>query len=220
MTDRGIVLQGVSPWVSSAGHAQDIILGASLPDRREVLLRYPIELSGHRFKPSMKMMALEASWTAEVHFEGAIVPRSLLLAGPAINVLNHGGARSQTGGPTSTALALGLSKTALDFLLQEVRHRMALQPVVDAFSAAWAALRQRLLELSASGTSIVEQQRLRSDANVLVMRITHAAMIVAKGAGFVQGHPVGQWCRQALFFQVWSNPPATSMQSLSDLSAF
>jgi hypothetical protein len=47
---------------------------------------------------------------------------------------------------------------------------------------------------------------IRARANSLVLRLTQAALMAAKGTGFVAGHPVGRWCREALFFLVWSCP--------------
>ena len=42
-------------------------------------------------------------------------------------------------------------------------------------------------------------------------------MIAAKGAGFVEGHPVGRWCREALFFLVWSCPQQVAEAGLCEL---
>ncbi len=50
-------------------------------------------------------------------------------------------------------------------------------------------------------------EALRAHANDLVLRACQTALIAAKGAGFVAGHPAGRWCREALFFLVWSCPP-------------
>ena len=59
---------------------------------------------------------------------------------------------------------------------------------------------------------------LRANANSLVMRCTQAAMIAAKGAGFVKGHPVGRWCSEALFFLVWSCPQTVAEANLCQLT--
>ena len=45
-------------------------------------------------------------------------------------------------------------------------------------------------------------------ANSLVLRASQAALAAAEGTGYVVGHPAGRWCREALFFLVWSCPQA------------
>ncbi len=43
-------------------------------------------------------------------------------------------------------------------------------------------------------------------------------MTAAKGAGFIEGHPVGRWCREALFFLVWSCPQPVMQAHLCELA--
>ena len=59
---------------------------------------------------------------------------------------------------------------------------------------------------------------LRQRANSLVLRATQAALVTAKGAGYVQGHPVGRWCREALFFLVWSCSQPVVSANLCELA--
>jgi alkylation response protein AidB-like acyl-CoA dehydrogenase len=61
-------------------------------------------------------------------------------------------------------------------------------------------------------------EMLRQRANSLVLRATQAALGTAKGAGYVQGHPVGRWCREALFFLVWSCPQPVVSANLCELA--
>jgi alkylation response protein AidB-like acyl-CoA dehydrogenase len=59
---------------------------------------------------------------------------------------------------------------------------------------------------------------IRAAANRLVLRSTQAALAAAKGAGFVEGHPVGRWCREAMFFLVWSCPQPVLHAHLCELA--
>ena len=59
---------------------------------------------------------------------------------------------------------------------------------------------------------------LRTRANSLALRSTQAALAAAKGAGFVAGHPAGRWCREALFFLVWSCPQSVVAANLCELA--
>jgi hypothetical protein len=50
------------------------------------------------------------------------------------------------------------------------------------------------------------------------LRATQAALAAAKGTGFVVGHPAGRWCREALFFLVWSCPRPVAAANLCELA--
>ena len=52
----------------------------------------------------------------------------------------------------------------------------------------------------------------------LALRATQAALLAAKGTGFVAPHPAQRWARQALFFLVWSCPRPVAEGVLGDLS--
>ncbi len=71
---------------------------------------------------------------------------------------------------------------------------------------------------SKTSQATLDRESLRSGSNDLVLLATQAALIVAKGAGFVVGHPCERWCREALFFLVWSCPQAVQMNQLCQLS--
>jgi len=88
--------------------------------------------------------------------------------------------------------------------------------------ATYDSLKQQfvLIAEEAFAVAVGEKENtgeLRADANSLVMRSTQAAMIAAKGVGFVEGHPVGRWCREALFFLVWSCPQSVAEANLCEL---
>jgi hypothetical protein len=51
-----------------------------------------------------------------------------------------------------------------------------------------------------------------------VLRSTQSALAAAKGAGYVAGHPAGRWCREALFFLVWSCPQPVLSAHLCELA--
>ena len=63
-----------------------------------------------------------------------------------------------------------------------------------------------------------DRDRLRADANGLVVRAAQAAVVACKGAGFVQGHPAERLVRESLFFLVWSCPQAVTQAVMCDLA--
>ena len=70
----------------------------------------------------------------------------------------------------------------------------------------------------ALGEEPCTNQDLRTRANSLVLRATQAALAAAKGTGYVAGHPTGRWCREALFFLVWSCPQPVLAANLCELA--
>jgi hypothetical protein len=70
----------------------------------------------------------------------------------------------------------------------------------------------------ADGRDSCTASDLRARANSFVLRATTAALAAAKGAGFVADHPAGRWCREALFFLVWSCPQGVLHTNLCELA--
>jgi alkylation response protein AidB-like acyl-CoA dehydrogenase len=153
-----------------------------------------------------------------VQFENVFVPEDCLLAGPIENVMSSG-IGGRTGGLQTSALALGLTRAALDYIAAQAEQRAELHESLTSLEKNWTRLLEQMIELAESNdpcsiaasantleTRSFDNESLRRDANDLVLRSTHAALATAKGAGFVASHPVARWCREALFFLVWSCP--------------
>lgn len=203
-TDSGFVLNGFSPWVTGAIHADTIVVGAELQDGRQLLIVVPTDSPGVTTERPADLVALSGSHTGKVSLKNVYVDQQWLLAGPIENVMSEGiGAR--TGGLQTSTLAIGLSGAAIDFILKEGDKRPDLLSPARALSEERETLREILLQ-SASGAESCGTEELRQRCNSLVLRSTQAALSAAKGMGFVAGHPVGRWCREALFFMVWSCP--------------
>jgi alkylation response protein AidB-like acyl-CoA dehydrogenase len=71
---------------------------------------------------------------------------------------------------------------------------------------------------AAGGDPTLSNEQLRVRANELALRSSQAALAAAKGAGYVHGHPAGRWCREALFFLVWSCPQSVMSAHLCALA--
>ncbi len=215
-TKTGFQLDGYSPWVTGAEHAQAIVLGATLSDQRQILIALPTNLPGVRIPPAPELVSLSASRTGAVYFDAVQVERDWLLAGPSENIMKQslGG---KTGGLQTSMLAAGLTTAALEYLDQEATQR-------EMFAAPAAAMRLELNELIsdllalASGEQPCAAEEARSRANSLALRATQAALVAAKGAGFVSGHAAGRWCREALFFLVWSCPQGVLNANLCEFA--
>jgi alkylation response protein AidB-like acyl-CoA dehydrogenase len=151
------------------------------------------------------------------------VPRKWLLAGPVQEVMKQGlGAR--TGGHQTSALAIGLATSAIQFLQRQASARQDLADPADALIEERDALMEAMLQLAgghgeiADAACVANSNELRTRANSLALRASQAALAAAKGAGYVVGHPAGRWCREALFFLVWSCPQPVLQANLCELA--
>ncbi len=219
-TESGFVLNGFSAWVTGSTRADTVVIGAELDDGRQVLVALPTDRPGVSRPTPGSLVALSASQTGPVHCDEVEVTDADLLAGPVENVLQTGRGGGAGGLQTST-LALGLAQVALRYTLGEAERRPELQEPADALGAESKVLIAALLA-AASGTTVeaggLDVQSLRVRANSLVLRATQMGLAAAKGAGYAAGHPAGRWCREALFFLVWSCPQQVMAENLRELA--
>jgi len=212
---QGYQLDGYSPWVTGASHADVIVTGATLADGAQMLVAVETKAPGVSVADPQPLVALAGSRTGPVHFQEVHVKREALLAAPQPDIMKRGG--GNTGGLQTSTLALGLTAAALDYLDSESGNREDLRQATTALRAEWKTLVSDLVSC-AQGTNVCTTEQLRASANSLVLRATQAALVAAKGAGFVEGHPAGRWCREALFFLVWSCPQNVLNSNLCELA--
>ncbi len=216
-TDRGLILNGMSPWVTGGGEADHIVTGASLDDGRQLLAVIPTDLPGVAADEPTSLIALNGSRTTAVRFHHVEIDRSTLLCEPCENVMQSG-VGGNTGGLQTSTLALGLTRRAIQFLREQTTARADLLEPTEQLEQESNALTERLRKLASEPRGAEAASQLRADANSLVLRSTQAALVAAKGAGFVATHPAGRWCREALFFLVWSCPQAVLQANLCELA--
>lgn len=215
-TPDGFVLDGYSPWVTGASAADVVVVGATLDDGRQILVALPTDMPGVEIPPAAELIALSASQTGTIQCHQVRVGRQWLLAGPTPEVMKQGlGAR--TGGLQTSTLAVGLARCAIDFLEVEAEQRKELAGVAGALRSDWLELHGCLLR-AAAHDPVCSDAELRTRANSLVLRASQAALAAAKGAGYVVGHPAGRWCREALFFLVWSCPQPVVAANLCEFA--
>jgi alkylation response protein AidB-like acyl-CoA dehydrogenase len=214
-TPGGYVLQGVTPWVTGGAAADYLVVGATLDDGSEILAAVDARSPGLHVEPPAQLLGLTASSTGPVRFQEVQVPEDWILAGPVPDVMQHLG--GGTGGLQTSALALGLADAAVQFLDREAARRPDLRRPLLALREEHELLVDRLLQLAA-GQPPCSAEELRAAANSHVLRAAQAALAAAKGTGYVAGHPAGRWCREALFFLVWSCPQPVMAANLCELA--
>ncbi len=214
--EGGYQLDGYSPWVTGAKEADTLVVGASLEDGRQMLLAVPTTVAGIEVGTPAELVSLSASQTGPVNFNGTFCPQDWLLDGPREDVMKKGKG-ANTGGLETSTLAVGLSTAAYRYLVEQREKRTEFAQPTEHFEAELESLKNDLLA-AASGEPQCDPMQIRSRANSLVLRITQAALSSAKGAGYLQGHPVGRWCQEALFFLVWSCPANVLSANLCELA--
>lgn len=216
-TADGFLLEGHSPWVTGAAHADAVVIGATLADGRQILGLLPTDRPGVSVPPPLELVGLSASCTGPLRCERVMLERKMLLAGPAENVM-QGKTGAATGGLNTSALAIGHARAAIDFLLEQAKARPELLAAMSqSLSEEQEELEASVLRLAA-GEAVCTSESLRTRSNSLALRASQAALVAAKGTGYVVGHPAGRWCREALFFLVWSCPQPVSAAHLCELA--
>jgi alkylation response protein AidB-like acyl-CoA dehydrogenase len=219
--DGGFRLDGMAPWVTGGAAADYLVIAATVVEKgeatdRQLLTVVPTELPGVKVVESLPLVGVSASSTGPVHFTGVEVGDEWLITGPVVNVMASGLGAS-TGGLETSTLAVGLAQAALEFLTKEASQRPDLAEPTKALVAEHATLVEDLLRI-ARGQAFCSKELIRQRANSLVLRATQAALSAAKGSGYVIGHPAGRWCREALFFLVWSCPQPVAAANLCELA--
>ncbi|MEX2309498.1 MAG: acyl-CoA dehydrogenase family protein [Pirellulales bacterium] len=217
----GFRLDGMSPWVTGGAAADVIVLAATLTEGgtatdEQLIIAVPTNLPGVSVPEPLRLIGVSASSTGPVHLERVDVSDEWLIAGPMRNVMASG-VGAGTGGLETSTLAVGLAEAAIDFLAEEAARRADLQRAAAALRSEHEQLRDNLLA-TARGESRATKESVRQQANSLVLRASQAALAAAKGSGYVVGHPAGRWCREALFFLVWSCPQPVAAANLCELA--
>ncbi|HEV7282093.1 MAG TPA: acyl-CoA dehydrogenase family protein [Pirellulaceae bacterium] len=212
---QGFLLDGYSPWVTGAEEADWVVMGAALEDGQQIVTLVSTSLPGIVVDQPQSLTALNGSRTGAVRLEGVRVEAAHLLTGPMENVLGQGAAGA--GGLQTSALAVGLARAASQFLLDEAARRTELVEPAEALASQTEELLTDLLAASV-GEGSCSSSEIRQRANGLALRTSQAALGAAKGAGYVSGHPAGRWCRESLFFLVWSCPAPVQQAHLCELA--
>lgn len=213
----GFIIDGYSPWVTGGCGADYLVMGAETDDQKQVLFAVPSRSDGIQIEPGFELMALTGSQTGVVRCNSVHLDEKYVIDGPVENVLSRG-TGGGTGSLQTSTLAIGLAGAAVRFIGTEAERRDDLADTFVALSSQLKILEMNLLNLAdgqqnCSGPAI-NAQDLRKEANTFVLRATQAALLAAKGAGYVKGHPVERWCREAMFFLVWSCPQPVLQSNL------
>jgi alkylation response protein AidB-like acyl-CoA dehydrogenase len=170
----------------------------------QILFALPTDLPGVTIDPPMELVALGASWTAQIRCRNVLLPRQQVMRGPQERVL---ASRKKSLTLAQTFLAMGLCRGGLDLIAEHDSDRA--RAAGERLNHQLQALRDEILTLSAPGReddAAIAAPRVRGQCNDLALRITHAAVTLYKGTGLLRDHPAQRLAREAMFLLVWSCP--------------
>lgn len=213
----GFRLSGHIPWVTGANAAQLIVVGGTVLNGEQLLAAVETTDPGLTIAPPMQFLALTASQTGPIELRDVVVRPEQIVAGPAPEVLKIG-SRGGTGSLTTSALALGASRSTLRALRDELRQTPSLEPVVSQLAEEGRMLENALSAASRGEPGAWSAEQIRLRANSYVTRLAQSSLAAAKGTGFVSGHPAERAIREAMFFYVWSCPQTVVHGNLQELA--
>jgi alkylation response protein AidB-like acyl-CoA dehydrogenase len=222
-TEQGYLLEGEVPWITGFGFFDRFIVGATLPDGRELYGMVPLQNSQQQsggvisFSAPMDLIAMPSTNTVSAKLSGWFLDEAKVItvkAARAIdenskkNVLHHG------------FFALGCAYAALDIL-----ERIYQKKRLFFLHESWQLLKKEVTScdramfaaLSSSNSSYESKLQLRASAINLAGRCSQAAVIASSGAANERDDAAGRVYREALLFSVSGQTTAVMEQSLKKL---
>ena len=206
-TENGYLISGVVPWITGGHIFNDFIVGAMLPDGRELYGIVPLQNThqssgGIKLSPPMDLIAMSATNTvsAELHdwylkddYVVDIRSVNAIHKNSRKNVLNHGWFPL---GCACSALAIidrAYQKKQLDFIRETQK---TLQQEVESCQ------KQMLAQTTSESVTYEDKLKLRSQIINLAFRCTQAAVITTSGGANNVTNAAGRVYREALVFSV------------------
>ena len=204
----GYTLSGVAPWVTGYPYLKGVIFGATLDTARDrhVYVYAPVsESPAFDSSPPLPLCAMNATATTEVTLRDLFVPHENFVKYSSRQELMRGDERNIAG---AVSPAIGCAVGALGTLRTIAGKRGAGLPAlpasVAAFTEAIDCCRANAYAIAdgAKDTADYKEKALeaRAGAIELAVRVAHAAVAGAGGAGNSRAHPAQRRFREALFY--------------------
>lgn len=218
--EDGFELSGTVPWVTGGKIFSEFIIGANLPDGRELYGVVPLENHSSKLKVSqpMDLIAMSATNTVSVelknwHLDSDLVvnikPPGQIHLTSQKNTLNH------------CWFPLGCAAAAVD-ILQTTYQKRPLDAILESQVSLENERKQCHLAiqetLSKSDRNYQKDLELRARAIDLAFRCAQAAVIANSGAANSYLNSAGRVYREALVFSVSGQTSDIMSASLNQLS--
>lgn len=214
----GYRITGTKTWITHGGEADFYVLFARATGDPGGLTCFLVEgrMDGLEFGPPERKMALTASTTARLHFDGAWVPEDWRISDEGCGY-PIAAAALDAGRLGIAACAVGLAQGALDHAVRYAAGRGQFgRPVIAnqgiAFlladmAAAVETARAGYLEAARRkdrGLPFARQASIaKLAATDAAMRVTADAVQVLGGDGYTRDHPVERYMREAKVMQIF-----------------
>ncbi|MCS6941779.1 MAG: acyl-CoA dehydrogenase family protein [Geminocystis sp.] len=202
--EGGYQLDGFLPWVTGYGIFSYLIVGATLPDGRELYGIIPFESQppALEFSQPLKLLAMGSTNTVTARLQGwflpeeevvFIKPKDSIHVKDKDNVLHHG------------FFPLGCSQAALQVLRENLNkiHLPSLEKVYMKLEEEEKLLRGRMFSsLTNPDIRFADKLKLRGEAIHLAHRCTLACIISSKGSASLLDNTANRLHREALLYSV------------------
>ena len=204
-TKAGYILTGEVPWITGYDFFDHFIIGATLPDGRELYGMLPLknQSGGGKITLSqpMELLAMSATNTVSAKIDRwflksdrllTIKPAGAIDQSSRQNILNHG------------FFALGCAYGGLD-VLQAIAQKKQLNFLHEAWKSLNLEVKQRYeraIALSDKKATYQQRLELRGETIDLAQRCSMAAVIASSGAANYLNSSAGRVYREALLFSV------------------
>ncbi|MCC0177625.1 acyl-CoA/acyl-ACP dehydrogenase [Waterburya agarophytonicola K14] len=225
-TTQGYEITGEVPWITGYSFFSSFILGATLPDGREIYGILPLQNQlqdrggGISISPPMDLMAIASTNTVSAKIDRwwmdssqvvSIKPTGSIHQSSRRNILNHGW------------YSIGCAYAGLDILLSlaEKKQLGFLHESWQTLNLAVKQSEERAIALISQKTTSYEQKlQLRRDVVNLAQRCSQAAVIASGGAANYFNSSAARVYREALLFSVSGQTTDVMEVSLKKLLMF
>ena len=202
---EGYILQGDIPWITGFDFFNDFIVGATLPDGRELYGILPLKNTTDdklSFSSPMSLIAITATNTVSAKSNNYLLksdrivtirPPGSIHISSRQNILHHG------------FYALGCAYAGID-ILRAIEKKKQLSFLQESAQKLLTEVkecdRNIIAALTDKESTYRDKLKLRSQTINLASLCAHAAVIAASGSANALDSPAGRVYREALLFSV------------------
>lgn len=220
--DSGYRLTGKVPWVTGFGFYPEFLIGAALPDGRNLLAIVPLTNVAGEIEVSepMKLAAMDTAMTVSVEFRNYLVADARVVYLKPPDWIKH---NDQINIALQSHFAIGCIQAGLDVLARAVEAKK--QPFLDEAMAAFEAefdecKRATDTARGLTGEDTAETRlQTRAWAIELAVRTAHAGVAAWSGAANSLNHPAQRVYREALVYTVSAQTLPVMEATLKRLAA-
>ncbi|MGK7881249.1 MAG: acyl-CoA dehydrogenase family protein [Crocosphaera sp.] len=214
----GYNIIGKVPWITGFDFFDVFILGANLPDGREIRGIIPFTPSSQvRFSAPIKLGAIQSTNTVEAIFENYFLPsENVVSIAPAGAI--HDNDKKVVLYPSF--LVLGCAKAGLDIVkkVAEIKQIGFIEKSYDILSKEFHDCQDKIRQrIQIDNRFFEDDLKLRVWSINLAQKCSKAALIVSSGAANYYHHPAQRVYKEALVFSVFAQTTDIMKASLEQL---